>query len=227
LTTSVNALNPIHLELPNQLKVQELPKAPVQPQITIAPVGTPKGRRMTNVLEAILRPSKMASPAPPKVSKDKAGEPMTVTSSTFADSDKARPSEATLSKEKSESLPERMTTPSLETASSENIDFIIHHALGKQLTKEQVAEAQHYAKDLRYPRGSLVYGGNDEDDLLYCLPYNKAIDVCGEMMDNMGYPKLELELSLMPKDHLADCLAYNSLKVCAYFFLWALDNYFD
>jgi hypothetical protein len=38
------------------------------------------------------------------------------------------------------------------------------------------------------------------------------------MMDNMGYQKLELGLSLMPKDHLADSLAYNSLKVCAYYF---------
>jgi hypothetical protein len=33
------------------------------------------------------------------------------------------------------------------------------------------------------------------------------------MMDNMGYPKLELGLSTMTKDQLADSLAYNSLKV--------------
>jgi hypothetical protein len=33
------------------------------------------------------------------------------------------------------------------------------------------------------------------------------------MMENMGYPKLKLGLSTMPKDHLADCLAYNNLKV--------------
>jgi hypothetical protein len=32
-------------------------------------------------------------------------------------------------------------------------------------------------------------------------------------MDKMGYPKLELGLSAMPKDHLADYLAYNSLNV--------------
>jgi hypothetical protein len=32
-------------------------------------------------------------------------------------------------------------------------------------------------------------------------------------MDNMGYSKLELGLSLMSKDHLANCLAYNSLNV--------------
>jgi hypothetical protein len=60
-----------------------------------------------------------------------------------------------------------------------------------------------------------VYGGDEENDFLYCLPDSKEIDVCQEMMDNMGYPKLELGLSLMPKDHLADCLAYNSFKVCA------------
>jgi hypothetical protein len=33
------------------------------------------------------------------------------------------------------------------------------------------------------------------------------------MVDNVGYPKLELGLSEMTKDQLADSLAYNSLKV--------------
>jgi hypothetical protein len=37
-------------------------------------------------------------------------------------------------------------------------------------------------------------------------------------MDNMGYPKLELGLSAMPKDQLADCLAYNSLKGYTFYF---------
>ena len=73
---------------------------------------------------------------------------------------------------------------------------------------------QHYARDLKYPRGSLVYGGSDEDDFLYCLSYNKETHVCREIMDNIGYPKLQLGLSAMSKDELADSLAYNSLKVC-------------
>jgi hypothetical protein len=73
---------------------------------------------------------------------------------------------------------------------------------------------QHYARDLKYPRGSLVYGGNDEDDFLYCLPDHKEIHVCWEMMDNIGYLNLELDLSAMSKDQLADSLAYNSMKVC-------------
>jgi hypothetical protein len=82
------------------------------------------------------------------------------------------------------------------------------------ITEEQVAEVQHYARDLTYPRGTLVYGGSDEDDFLYCLPDSKEIHVCREMMDNIGYLKLALGLSAMSKDQLADSLAYNSLKVC-------------
>jgi hypothetical protein len=63
----------------------------------------------------------------------------------------------------------------------------------------------------------LVYSGIDEDDFLYCLPDNKEISVCREMMRNMGFPKLELDLSAMSKDDLAGSLPYNSLKV--YIFL--------
>jgi hypothetical protein len=70
---------------------------------------------------------------------------------------------------------------------------------------------------------------NIEDENLYPkfrVFNNKQIDVCWEMMDKMGYPKLELGLSLMLKDHLTDCLTYNSLKVCVYFSLLSFDNYF-
>jgi hypothetical protein len=55
--------------------------------------------------------------------------------------------------------------------------------------------------------------GTNEDDFLYCLPDNKEISVCREMAKNMGFPKLEVGLSAMSKDDLADNLAYNSLKV--------------
>jgi hypothetical protein len=48
----------------------------------------------------------------------------------------------------------------------------------------------------------LVYRGNDEDDFLYYLPDSKKINVCREMMDNMGYPKLKLGLSAMTKNQL-------------------------
>jgi hypothetical protein len=93
------------------------------------------------------------------------------------------------------------------------LEFIVRHAARKKLLEEQVAEARQYAKDLKYPPGSLVFNGIDEDDFLYCLPDNKEICVCQEMAENIGFPKLELGLSAMSKDDLADSLAYNSLKV--------------
>jgi hypothetical protein len=98
-------------------------------------------------------------------------------------------------------------------ASTKELDFIIRHASGKQLSEEQIAEAKHYARDLKYPKGFLVYNGTDEDDFLYYLLDNKEISVCREMAKNIGFPKLELGLSTMTKDDLADSLAYNCLKV--------------
>jgi hypothetical protein len=98
------------------------------------------------------------------------------------------------------------------------LEYIIRHASRKQLSEDQIAEAQYYVKDLKYRRGSLIYGGDDEDDFFYCPPHNKEINVCQEMMDNMGYPKLELGLSAMTKDELADNLAYNNLKVGIFLF---------
>jgi hypothetical protein len=84
---------------------------------------------------------------------------------------------------------------------------------------KQIAKVQDYAKDLKYMSGSLVYGGDDEDNYLYCLPDIIEIDLCCVMMDNIGYLKLECRLSTVSKGDLADCLAYNSLKVGLLFLL--------
>jgi hypothetical protein len=77
-------------------------------------------------------------------------------------------------------------------APAKELEFIVRHASGKQLSEEQIAKAKQYAKDLKYPRGSLVYGGDDEDDFLYYLPDNNEIYVCREMMKNMWYRSLNL-----------------------------------
>jgi Na+/phosphate symporter len=48
-----------------------------------------------------------------------------------------------------------------------------------------------------------------------------------QMMNNMGFPKLELGLSAMRKDRLADSLAFNSLKVCTFWLhIWYFSSYF-
>jgi hypothetical protein len=185
------------------------------------PAATMKKRRMASVLDAIMESVKASTPAfarAPSAEGEilkgpvEAGITQAVSEagpSMFAE---AKPSEAAPLVLEKEGASEKSKSPA-PGASVEELEFIVRHASGKQLSEGQIAEARQYAKDLKYPQGSLVYNGNDEDGFLYCLPDNKEISVCREMMRNMGYPKLELGLSAMSMDDLADNLAYNSLKV--------------
>jgi hypothetical protein len=111
-----------------------------------------------------------------------------------------------------QSLPEKSVTPTPEVL-KENIEYIICHASGKKLSKEEEREAQHYAQKLKYPKGALVFNGSREEDFLYCLLDSKEISVYREMSRSFRFPTLEDELSVLSKDELADSLAYNSIKV--------------
>jgi hypothetical protein len=44
-------------------------------------------------------------------------------------------------------------------APSEDLDYIIRHASRKRLSKEELLEAKHYARKLKYPKGALVFVG--------------------------------------------------------------------
>jgi hypothetical protein len=120
-------------------------------------------------------------------------------------------------------LPENTAAPAPE-ASSEVLDYIIRHASGKRLSKEEFFEAKHYARELKYPKGALVFNGAEEDDFLYCLPDNKELSVCRELARSMGFPKLEAGLCAMTKDDLADSLAYNSMKEQK-LYIWKFINF--
>jgi hypothetical protein len=65
--------------------------------------------------------------------------------------------------------PGKVATRALEVF-KESIDYIICHASGKVLSKEEEREAQHYVQKLKYPKGALMFNGSGEEDFLYCLP---------------------------------------------------------
>jgi hypothetical protein len=100
-----------------------------------------------------------------------------------------------------------------KTPAPETIDYIFRHALGKKLSEDEIAEAKHYAQRLKYPKGALVFNGNNEDDFLHCLSDNKELSVCREIGTSIEFSKLEDDLLLLSKDEIADSLAYNSMKV--------------
>jgi hypothetical protein len=208
-----------------QLKALSPPCTTELPKPSRIPATTRRRRRMASMLDAVMEYVKTSTPASTEapstegeISKksDEAGMAQTVFEIGPPEvTTEARPSESAPMNLEKGSASEKSKSPAPE-APAEELEFIVRHASGKKLSEEQITETQHYAKDLKYPRGSLIYGGDGEDDFLYCLPDNKEINVYREMADNIGYPKLELGLSVMTKDQLADNLAYNSLKVCIF-----------
>jgi hypothetical protein len=189
--------------------------------------ATPKRRRMANVLDAVLETTKALSPAPAKKiaqteAKSQAeaeigqaeAEAMQAQAevetgpSVLIETKPVAPEEKAVE----QIAPEKIETPAPE-ALIENINYIIQHASGKKLSEEEILEARHYSRKLKYPKGALVFNGSNEDDFLYCLPDNKEISVCREIGRSMGFPKPEDGLSILSKDDLADSLAYNSIKV--------------
>jgi hypothetical protein len=190
------------------------------PKVSKIAAITPKRRRMASVLDAVIEFVKVSTLAS---APDAEGEALKKSSEAsmakaIVEAGPTVPAEA----RSSEAVEEGTETRPLEAvgaplmlvkegvveesespaprAPTEELEFIARHASGKKLSKEQIVESQHYARDLKYPRGSLVYSGDDEDDFLYCLADNKEIHVCREMADNVGYSKLKLGLSAMTKD---------------------------
>ena len=182
---------------------------------------TPKRKRMVNVLD-VLETIKSSSTTPKKIAETpevqieafgaEASKHQAETEAGPSEPAKVKSLEAEETEIAEQILAEETGTAAPE-ASSEVLDYIVRHASGKRLSEEEIFEANHYARELKYPKGALVFNGTDEDDFLYCLPDNKELSVCREMARSMGFPKLEAGLCAMTKDDLADSLAYNSLKV--------------
>jgi hypothetical protein len=185
------------------------------------PAVTPKRKRMVNVLD-VLETIKCSSTTPKKIAETsevhtkafvaEASKQQSETEAGPPEPSKVKSLEAEETKIAEPILVEETGTAAPE-ASSKALDYIVRHASGKRLSEEEIFEANHYARELKYPKGALVFNGTDEDDFLYCLPDNKELSVCREMARSMGFPKLEAGLCAMTKDDLVDSLAYNSLKV--------------
>jgi hypothetical protein len=199
-------------------------------KIKKGPTVTPKRKRMVNVLDVLetiksssITPKKTAetSEASAEASVAEASKQQTGTEAGPSEPTKVKPLETEETKIAKATEKMKMSEPILveeiDTAAPEApskiYDYIVRHASGKKLSEEEVFEANHYAKELKYPKGALVFNGTNEDDFLYCLPDNKELSVCREMARSMGFLKLEAGLCAMTKDDLADSLAYNSLKV--------------
>jgi hypothetical protein len=145
-----------------QLKALSPPCTTELPKPSSIPAATPRKTRMASVLDVVMESVKTSTPASAKapsmeakVSKKSDEARMTRTISEAGPSEvpvEARPSESALIILEKEGASKKSKSPATEAPAKE-LGFIVRHALGKQLSEEQVVEVQHYVKDLKYPEG--------------------------------------------------------------------------
>jgi hypothetical protein len=138
-------------------KILSPPLEPELPKVSKAPAITPKRRTMASVLDAVLESTRAPTPASAKEAEAEAGPSMPIETEPVETRQniKQGPLDAALVLEK-EDAPKKVKSP-IPEVSTEELDFIIRHASGKKLSGEEIAEAKHYARELKYPKGSLVY----------------------------------------------------------------------
>jgi hypothetical protein len=142
-----------------ELKVLSPPCATKMSKVSNIPEATPRKRRMASVLDVVMESMKTSTPSSAeaprtedRVSKksDEARMAQTTSEAGTSVSAEARPSESASMILEKEGAFEKSKSPATKAPAKE-LEFIVRHASGKQLSEEHIAEAQQYAKDLKYP----------------------------------------------------------------------------
>jgi hypothetical protein len=139
---------------------------------------------MASVLDAVMETTKALTSAPTKKvveaitvqAEVEAGPSVPIETKVAAPEDKVEEQTPDTGIAAGQDMIEKAKSPAPE-APAEDVDYIIRHASGKKLSKEEILEVRHYAQKLKYPKGALVFNGTDEDDFPYCLPNNKK-NIC-------------------------------------------------
>jgi hypothetical protein len=136
-------------------KILSLPPEPELSKVPRAPAITPKRRRMASVLDAVLESTRASTPAPVKETVEAAAAHAKVEArpSVLIETEhvgtgqsiEQGPSDIGLDLER-KGAPDKVESPTPKV-STEELDFIIRHTLGKRLSEEEIAEARHYARN--------------------------------------------------------------------------------
>jgi hypothetical protein len=139
-------------------KIAEQPKLLSPPAVTrllklsTTTTTTPRKRRMACILDVVLESVKVPTPTSAKASGKKSEDAKEVTAASAAAAlAEVGPSKAALVRLMEESPPEKSTSPAPEAPLHGDLEYIVRLTSGKQLSLEQIAKVQHYAKDLKYP----------------------------------------------------------------------------
>jgi hypothetical protein len=140
-------------------KILSPPTEAELPKVTKAPATTPKRRRMASMLDVVVETTRALTPAPVKKvveavtahTETEAGPSVPAETKLAATEQKAEEESPDISVALEKNVAKEAKSPAPE-APSEELDYIIRHASGKRLS-EEVFEAKHYARELKYPKG--------------------------------------------------------------------------
>jgi hypothetical protein len=95
---------------------------------------------------------------------------------------------------------------------SEEEDFNFQDILGKKLSKAEKEELRDYTISCGYKPGALLFGGVAEESF-GCLRDRIGVKVVSTLSKNVGFPKLEADLSRYRRQHIIVSLFYSNFKV--------------
>jgi hypothetical protein len=81
-------------------------------------------------------------------------------------------------------------------APSKIYDYIVRHASGKKLSEEEVFEANHYARELKYPKGHLCSMGQTKMTFYTASRTTKNYPSAGRWVEAWGFQSLKLDYAL-------------------------------
>jgi hypothetical protein len=80
----------------------------------------------------------------------------------------------------------------------ENSSFSIKHIAGKELDTKETSKLEEHVEAFGYPVGASIFGGS-EKDILACVPDYEESEIVRNMTHNVGFWKLEHDLSTLKK----------------------------
>jgi hypothetical protein len=97
-------------------------------------------------------------------------------------------------------------------AASEKMDFDLRNLVGQELSEAEKKELREYGISYGYQPGAMLIGGIDEGTL-GCIRDRAGAKIIGTLSKNVGFPKLEADISGYRQQHIVGSLFYSNFKV--------------
>jgi hypothetical protein len=213
---------PIKLLSPMRPELTQLLQKNDQPSAVNKKTEGHKKRRIVNVMQAIERTPPLASVSKivPIASAEATAEADTSAEaanleSTLSGIDKilsemAAEEAAAAAEKVMAAVPDK--GKKIADAAVEERDFDLRNLVGQELSEAEKKELQEYGISFGYQLGAMLFGRIDER-ALGCIRDRAGAKIIDTLSKNVGFPKLEADISGYWRQHIVGSLFYSNFKV--------------